>query len=186
VAIAKDNMSESRGRVGNAVQPPAQQAHHVVELELGGSGNERRRSEQLRVLPRGWKAAAMRETPITRDDCPTMRPCPHVKCEWNLWMDDAVDRVPGRGHTGPLGVSDVTVRDEMNCGLDIVEASQRKPGRRGLTPVWAIAGALACTERSVYLYLARAMRKLRADPEAMKHFIEMVGRVRDQQQGASK
>jgi hypothetical protein len=33
--------------------------------------------------------------PDTRGDCPTQKPCPHVRCRYHLWRTDACDR-PGR------------------------------------------------------------------------------------------
>lgn len=91
-------------------------ANHVYEIELGAGGRPR---VSLRVFrPRAG-------VPATRGDCPTERPCPHIRCEWNLWMVDGRDRPGRRWDGGKAPASVVVVHEAQNCGADIADAVGR-------------------------------------------------------------
>lgn len=58
---------------------------------------KRVRVVRLRVI--GGSIELRDDVPPDRPSCPKTRPCPHVRCEWHLWMIDGRDR-PGRRHPG--------------------------------------------------------------------------------------
>lgn len=156
-------MATTERRSGGVLQPP-----------VSVPPRKPRRLAQLRVLPRGWKPFPNKGMPSNRAECPTVRPCPNLKCEWNSWIDDGRDRRGGPGirRAGRDDItSQVTVRGVLNCGRDALDAARR----RGTTvPVHVIAELYECTERNVWFILAKALRRLREDPERLSAFVDLV------------
>jgi hypothetical protein len=64
------------------------------------------------------------DVPRTRQDCPTTRPCPHVRCRDHLWRDDADDRAGnpeiGEGPQTTLSVSAPWISKKLaaSCAID--------------------------------------------------------------------
>lgn len=108
----------------------------------------------LRVLPPDWEPRA--GTPGTRAQCPTERPCPYVRCEWNLWMVDGRDR-PGRRVDGRPPPSVVIAHVTQNCGADVAD---KNVNGEGLT-VQELADAIGVSDKQVRRIVARAKEKLR-------------------------
>lgn len=130
-----------------------------------------KRSAQLRVLPRGWRPKE--GVPQTRSECPTVRPCPHIRCEWNTWIVDGRDRPGRRGEEWSPPASAVNVTGPLNCSADLADAAERK----GTTvPIAIIAAAYGVSERAIYFILAHARAKLADVPEAERLLREMTQR----------
>lgn len=150
---------------GGVLQPP-------VDIER----RKQKRSVKLRVLqpkPVRWKLSDI--VPETRGDCPTTRPCPHIKCEWNTWMIDGRDRPGRRGEAVfdeqgvlrrdgvgkrrrlDLPASDVNVHSVHNCARDVLDHAATHGTH---VPMAVIAEVYGISERAAYLILARAKRKL--------------------------
>ena len=141
-----------------------------VETQLGG-GDKPKRRVALRVLPKKWKP---REgVPETRGDCPTFRPCPFVRCEWNLWMTDGRDRPGRRGPDHAPPASTVEVHSLYNCGADLAEESWL-----GRVDTHVIAEAINRTDRQVRRIVEKALVKLREivanDPAAAEVLRELL------------
>lgn len=96
--------------------------------------------------------------PSTRAACPTVRPCPFVRCEMNLSFVEGISR-PGRRHAG--SEMPATLRLEVlrgtssSCCLDVAD--------KGPHSSPAVAKALGLTTaRRVEQITKRALAKLRA------------------------
>lgn len=157
-------------------EPRAQRSGGILQPPVSVPPRKPRRSKQLRVLPRGWKPVD--GVPATRAECPTVRPCPHLKCEHNSWMDDGRDRPGGyrpdgerrKGETS-TAQSRVTVRAAQNCVADIIDRATSK----GVTvPLAVIEDTFEVSERSVCYTLASALSKLRANPDLLREWAELV------------
>jgi hypothetical protein len=99
-------------------------AHDVTPAD---PETKRVRVVRLRVI--GGRIELRDDVPQGRPQCPTTRPCPHVKCEWHLWMIDGRDR-PGRRHPGRRLPSSelrpVWLEWPLppSCGYDLLESSE--------------------------------------------------------------
>jgi hypothetical protein len=135
-------------------------AGHIVDAALGGgSPGKAKYARGLVVVPDDWEPRA--GVPRTRGDCPTDRPCPFVRCEWNLWMLDGRDR-PG-GHRGRIP-SVVIAHVQQNCGADIADAVAA--GRLAAADV---PSAINLSDRHVRRIVERAKQKLAESPEAAEN-----------------
>ena len=138
-----------------------QQTNHVDEISLGGEDDRQpgkaRYVRALRVLPPDFEP--LPGVPGTRGDCPTARPCPFVRCEWNLWMVDKRDR-PGRPH-GKRPASVVVAHVTQNCGADVAELVER-----GKLSPSDIGDHVGLSDRQVRRIVEKARRKLAANPDA--------------------
>lgn len=114
----------------------------------------KRASRQRRHLPvfqpdliadDGFRSAAQAGVPRTRGECPTQRPCPHVRCRYHLFLEDA-DRRAGRP-----GLSSVP-RDSRGLTLSTPgHAGNERPGTT-LRPAWLTYRGLE-VEREVKVYV---------------------------------
>lgn len=102
------------------------------------------------------------EVPPDPSQCPTVRPCPHVRCRFHLWRVDENDRRGRRFHAS--GKSSTTLRmDDLvwrwplppSCHIDVLEAH---PG--GMTPR-EVADVHDLTPSMIGKIEARIWRKLR-------------------------
>ena len=129
---------------------------HVVERHGGGA----RRLPALRVfedlsLPETWEA--LPGVPHTRGDCPTTRPCPHLKCRYHLWLVTA-ESMPGRRWERAAPASDFHPWSNTTCALDVAEQQQ--------TQVEDVARMLGMSARQVRRIVERARKKLTGNPDA--------------------
>lgn len=118
-----------------------------------------KRSVRLRVI--GGSVELRGDVPATRSECPTQRPCPHVKCKWHLWLIDGRDR-PGRRFLGRHPAS--TLRPVWlewplppSCGAEIIEIASREEWTRA-----QIAAACGISVDALVLALQVVKAKLRA------------------------
>lgn len=137
-----------------------EQRTHICDVQLGGDSRPGKAiySRSLRVLPDDWEPKE--GVPRTRADCPVERPCPYVRCEWNLWMVDGRDR-PGRRWKDGHRPSVVIAHVEQNCGADIADAVERGKLEPGAVP--ELAGL---SDRQIRRIVEKAKRKLAGNPEA--------------------
>jgi hypothetical protein len=138
-------------RVDNARKPG-----HVHERH----GTAPRRSPALRVfddlsLPESWEM--LPGVPATRGDCPTTRPCPHVKCRYHLWLVEG-EAMPGRRWETAMPASSFHPWSNTTCALDVAEQGSADPD--------VVAHALGVSERQVRRIVEAARRKLAANPDA--------------------
>lgn len=88
---------------------------------------KRVRTVRLRVI--GGRIELRDDVPRSRAECPTSRPCPHIRCEHHLWMVDGRDR-PGRRHPGRRLPSSelrpVWLEWPLppSCGADLLESGE--------------------------------------------------------------
>jgi hypothetical protein len=117
---------------------------------------------RLRVLETGRLMELRNDVPATRDDCPVVRPCGHVRCRWHLWRVDSQDRA-GRPHAGrrpptTLRAGWLETPTPPSCARDIIE--------RGEASVDEIAQALGMDRTNVWLiwqrpHVRKAFERLR-------------------------
>lgn len=102
--------------------------------------------------------------PKTRADCPTQRPCPHVRCRWNLFRIDAENRA------GRPGLSSVP-RDERGRTKRVMgDAGRGRPGTT-LRPGWMRYRGLEI-ERECRVYITADGRIL--DVQGFDYWLEHV------------
>ena len=131
-------------------------------------GESARRVVRLRVI--GGHVDLRDDVPAKRADCPTKRPCGHVKCKWHLWMVAGHDR-PGRRHPNgrPLQATMRLVMMEWplppSCALDVIEAAARDG--------WSqpqMARALGVKSSAFRNLLVKAREKLKAKGIKLREF----------------
>lgn len=76
------------------MMPKADSTMAVTDVQAEPA-TKRVRTVRLRVI--GGRIDLRDDVPRTRAECPTTRPCGHIRCENHLWMIDGRDR-PGRRH----------------------------------------------------------------------------------------
>jgi len=125
---------------------------------------------RLRVI--GGVVPLRDDVPATRAECPKQRPCPHVRCEWHLWMVDGRDRPGRRGANWKLPESELgTIVLEWplppSCGADLLENADLHS--------WTCeqkARLLGLTTAQFQWTLRTALRKLHESP--LSEFSERV------------
>ncbi len=133
----------------------------MVAHDVTPADPEAKRVRVVRLRVIGGRIELRDDVPKGRPQCPTTRPCPHVKCEWHLWMIDGRDR-PGRRHPGRrLPSSELRpVWLEwplpLSCGYDLLESSEIQQWTREQK-----AKALGLSADSYQWALRSAARKLR-------------------------
>lgn len=128
-----------------------------------------KRSPQLRVfseysLSEDWEV--LPGVPHTRGDCPKVRPCPHVKCRYHLWLVEG-ESMPGRRREFAAPASDFHPWSNVTCALDVAESKA--------TPT-EVAQMLGMSDRQVRRIIERALAKLKDNPEAEAVLTQMVNR----------
>lgn len=123
-------------------------------------GTAPRRSSALRVfddlsLPESWEM--LPGVPATRGDCPTTRPCPHVKCRYHLWLVEA-EAMPGRRWDRAAPASAFHPWSNTTCALDVAEQGSADPED--------VARALGVSSRQVRRIVEAARKKLEDSPDA--------------------
>lgn len=146
-------------RTDAAREPHVRQRH--------GSGP--RRSPALRVfddlsLPESWEV--LPGVPHTRGDCPTTRPCPHLKCRYHLWLVEA-EAMPGRRWERAAPASAFHPWSNTTCALDVAERAQQ---------VEEVARLLGMSSRQVRRIVEKARKKLSGNPDAVDVLRKMVER----------
>lgn len=129
----------------------------VAVAQVALSDPKLRKVVRLKLI--GGGAVDLDETvPATRAECPTVRPCGHVRCRWHLWRVEA-DQQPGRPWPGH--VPDPELRPAWmqwpvppSCGRDEIHAVARSTAD--------VAKALGGGKTQTRLALNRAVRKLLA------------------------
>jgi hypothetical protein len=138
-------------------------AHHAVEQEVGG---RTKRSPNLRVLqelslPEDWEMRS--GTPATLADCPTVRPCPHIKCRMHLWLTESEAR-PGRRHAQDVGgvpESSIQPHTPASCAMDVARDPRGRDSKNQLT--YAEVGAyFGITDERARVIAEQALAKLKA------------------------
>lgn len=120
---------------------------------------KRVRTVRLRVI--GGRIELRDDVPATRAECPTSRPCPHVRCSYHLWMIDGRDR-PGRRHpdrrlpSSELRPVWLEWPLPPSCGKDLLESGEIHGWTRAQK-----ARALGLTVDSYQWTLRNVNRKLR-------------------------
>jgi len=137
---------QAADQAGSGFQQAAAGGNRRVHLKLIGGG----------------EVALDDEVPATRADCPTERPCGHVRCRFHLWRVDGHDRRGRRTADGKHPAT--TLRPAWadwpvppSCTLDLVELAGR--------PGWNVIDMAHATglEPSQFRDVAaRAIAKLRA------------------------
>lgn len=131
------------------------EADHAVALEVIG---QRKRLPVLPAVVNDPSFELKAGTPKTRADCPTTRPCPYVRCSWNLWMRAGQDR-PGRRHVGGnLPASTIQFTTPHNCGADVADAVEAGAE----IDVSQLASMLGVSDRQVRRDTESALAKLPA------------------------
>lgn len=130
---------------------------------------EPRRSPALRVfddlsLPESWEM--LPGVPATRGDCPTTRPCPHVKCRYHLWLVEG-ESMPGRRWTTAAPASSFHPWSNTTCALDVAEQA---------TDPDEVAHVLGMSSRQVRRIAGAAIEKLKANPDAKEVLEDMARR----------
>lgn len=137
------------------MKPKGLQADHVLSVQAGGV---KKRLPMLPTVINDPSFELKAGTPKTRADCPTTRPCPFVRCYWNLWMRSSQDQ-PGRRHVGgDLPASTIRFTTAHNCGADIADAVEAGAE----IDVSQLAGMLGVSDRQVRRYTESALAKLPA------------------------
>lgn len=121
------------------------------------------------VVTTGGQSLRMRnDIPATRGSCPTQRPCPHVRCEWHLWLTAGSDRA-GRRYSGRTPPTELRrAYNKPSCGADLADAAAAKGEPM---PIDDLADALGLKPSRVHEILATAIAKLKAaghDVEALR------------------
>jgi hypothetical protein len=136
--------------VSDLKQPPLPGLDYIGRAAaISKRASKERRRKRLPVLQpeliadRGFEPQA--GVPRTRSQCPTSRPCPFVRCRWNLFMEDADHRA------GRPGLSNVK-RDSK--GLTMSQPGDAGTDRPGTTlrPGWLKYKGLE-VEREVRAYI---------------------------------
>lgn len=123
------------------------EADHVVALEV------------VSPIPPGWEPVAT--VPRTRSECPTTRPCAHLRCEWNLWLTDGRDRPGRRGPGRRLPRSALTLTPyRKNCGAEIADAVAD-----GRLTAGDVAELVGISGKQLRRLIAKARDRLRAASE---------------------
>ena len=176
---------------GRRVRAPVLQADHVHDVALGGAPEiapgapytapeqrprRRRRSPALRVLDRvderpvAWEPRAGVPAGGRAECRHGERPCPYVRCEWHLWLVLGSDRAGRRWDGKPPATTLLPAWLEYPtppcCTLDVAEAVAR-----GAPPVSTTAAAMHMSSSTVWLYVVRALRKLRASGVELRELI---------------
>ena len=138
------------------------EADHAVYAE-GLQPGRARYVRALMVLPQDWEPRS--GVPASRAACPVTRPCPFVRCSWNLWMVDGRDR-PG-GHRGRIP-SVVVAHVHQNCGADVADGVHA-----GRIDASDIGDHVGLSDRQVRRIVEKAHKKLEAIPEAA-HLLELM------------
>lgn len=134
-------------------RPRRPRARWPEAVPLSNARNEPPRV-RLPVLGDGWLDAALGPTPATRADCPSYRPCPHVRCEHHLWQVYGVGRAAAK-------VIDLAIADvDRSCALD--EAA------RGSQELAAIGRLVPTTRRP------RKGTRRRVSPRRKEHVRRLV------------
>lgn len=128
-----------------------------------------RRSVRLRVI--GGSVELRDDVPGTRAECPTQRPCPHVRCVNHLFLVDGRDR-PGRRHEGRTPASTLRPIHMMwplppSCLLDVRDQAIREDWT-----VAEIARALGLSTMGLWYQHYKALAKLEANRRARELYDE--------------
>lgn len=122
-----------------------------------------KRTVRLRVI--GGRVAIDDHVPATRADCKDgPRPCPHVRCEWHLWLlrGEAAAGRRSAGKTPPPSTLRPVWLDwplPPSCGADLAEAA----GARGeLMSIEELSRVHDLRPSRVHEILATCTRKLKA------------------------
>lgn len=134
--------------------------HHAVEHEVGGHA---KRSPSLRVLedfslPDDWEMK-----PGVPDECPTVRPCPHVKCRMHLWLTESEAR-PGRRHVQAVGgapQSQIEPHTQASCALDVARDRRGRDADNQL-PYADVGAYFGITDERARVICEQALAKLKA------------------------
>lgn len=131
---------------------------------------EPRRSPALRVfddlsLPESWEM--LPGVPATRGDCPTTRPCPHVKCRYHLWMVEG-ESMPGRRWATAAPASSFHPWSNATCALDVAEQNAEPDD---------VAHALGMSSRQMRRIAEVAMKKLAGNPDAREVLEDLARRA---------
>ncbi len=129
-------------------------AYPHVQLDLGLPPKQYPGS----VIPDDWEP--LTGTPGTRAQCPTTRPCPYVRCEWNLWMISGIDRPGRRGGGRLLPRSVVLPVYRQNCGADVADAV-----RDGRLQAVDVAELVGISSKQLRRLVAKGRGKVRGSEE---------------------
>lgn len=142
---------------------------------------------RLRVI--GGTVELRDDVPRTTADCPTTRPCPHLKCPHHLWFVDARD-LPGK----PRQADSKSGLERLRRGRELERAAELLP----ITMMWPlppscaldliaradghvlledIGRAFGVTRRGAKYLLQKTIRKVKrvaADPELRETVVELL------------
>lgn len=130
-----------------------------------------KRSVRLRVI--GGYVEIDDHVPATRAECKDgPRPCPHVRCEWHLWLQRGEDG-PGRRVAGKPPAS--TLRPVWmdwplppSCGADLADEAERKGE---MMTVAEIGRAMDLRSTQIHETLATGRQKLKAENVNMRRLM---------------
>lgn len=131
-----------------------------MSQQANTGGDRARRSSHLRVIRARDDVPASVLEHDTRDDCPTTRPCPHVRCVHHMQVTERHANQHSDGE--PVYPKHVDPRRE-SCLLDLAGLSIGRAwrGPRQGWAVSAIARELGVSERTVYRLIKSGLRKLK-------------------------
>ncbi len=120
---------------------------------------------RLRVLDNSF-IELRDDVPRTVADCPSTRPCPHIRCPFHLWLDAHEPHAasPTGKPTRPTRLLPRWLEDPLpaSCALDVARAARP----RGGMSFPAIARAMGLSVRTVEKLAERAIRRVRAEAGA--------------------
>jgi hypothetical protein len=138
------------------------EALHIIGRQVGGS------ERPVVNLSDGRTLELRNDVPGKRSQCPTQRPCPHVRCEMHLWFVAGEDRA-GRRHGGrqpPSTLRPAWMESPLpaSCTLDVLESRGGVPlsGREVAAFIPGEGNMRRASVRTVELVTKRAVAKLRA------------------------
>ena len=121
-----------------------------------GNGSGDKRTVRLRVI--GGSVDLRNDVPKTRAECPTKRPCGHVRCRWHMWLE-IDDGRPWHGTRYTLRPVWWEWPLPPSCGLDLVERT-RELEHRGMTSE-EIARVMGKHTTLVQRRIREALRRLK-------------------------
>lgn len=153
-----------------AFKPDDSRAGHVHERH-GADRTPRPRVVRLRVI--GGTVELRDDVPRTTADCPTTRPCGHVRCGAHLWMVTGPDR-PGRRHPneGPRSSTlwpawVATWPLPPSCMRDMIARAERED-----VNIAELAASLGLSVSGFRYLLNKARAKARAGDVNLREFAD--------------